>query len=271
MPKNAIRLMLLVTMVVLSFNLLFSLNPKFAQAATPDPKSLTTPTETPAPTPTRPPTAEFGNNTVGKEMSSLVDPKTYTLCNYTTPRDMGNISQISIYLVGVPEGSTVRAVIFENEPDAKFPKGGEPVAQTTEPIKVKSIKGQWYNFTINYQARQNTTYWLGYYSEECTRYYFDENTLHLTVTSEQKIDEQQWIPVSWHFKEKTTLSLYAIYTTADPKPDPTPTNAESDPDYSLANDEDLTQGINDYAFVSVVMFAELGVIMIGRKNRNENY
>ncbi len=274
MQKATICAILIITMLALTLNLIVSPKPVNVQAASPSPTPTTTPTPTPTITPTTPPTPtptptliptyEFGSHTKGKEMASLVEPKTYTLCNFTTPLDMGNITEINIYLIGVPEGSQVKAAIFANEPDTHYPKAGQPIAESNQTLTAKSITGQWYNFTINYHAHQNTTYWIGYYSEGYTRYFFNENTTQLTVTSQPKEDGSQWLPVSWHYTGKSTMSLYALYTTADPEPLPTPVD-NSVLDNSATNYKD--SGTGDIAFVSVIMFGEFGIVLLNQKSK----
>jgi hypothetical protein len=172
-------------------------------------------------------TSNFGYEVIGQENSILLAPKTITLCNYTTPFDAGLIVQISIYLKGPPGGSVVRAVIFANEPDAKFPQGGESVAQSLDVFNVTSNSGQWYNFTMNYPASQNTVYWFGYYSENSTQYFFDTDINHLSVTSQSKDANSTWLPVSWSYIGKSMMSLYAVYNVADPQLSPTSTPTPS--------------------------------------------
>jgi len=135
-------------------------------------------------------------------MTNLVEPKTYTLFNFTTPANMGNVTKISIYLNGPTEGSIVRAVIFADEPDNYFPQGSKPIAQSTEVIIVNSIKGQWYNFTFNFPLNQNTAYWLGFYSGGYTRYFFDEASSQLSLTSQPNADATQGLPFVWHYTVK---------------------------------------------------------------------
>jgi len=79
--------------------------------------------------------------------------------------------QISVYLKGIPGKSRVWAVIFANEPDANFPQGGEPLAQSVDALNMTSESGEWCDFTMNFPASQNATYWLGYYSDNFTQYF----------------------------------------------------------------------------------------------------
>ncbi|HCW07516.1 MAG TPA: hypothetical protein DGG95_09155 [Cytophagales bacterium] len=158
----------------------------------------------------------FAYSTIGKYSSNFPIAETITLCNYTTPSHSGKIMKISIFLAGVSEVSHVKAVIFANEPNVNFPQGGEPVAQSFETFNVSSVSGQWYNFTMNYSASPNTVYWLGYYSDNLTYYFYDEGNSSITVTSQPKDGTSSWLPVGWAYQGKTTMSLDALYAYAKP-------------------------------------------------------
>jgi hypothetical protein len=192
--------------------------------------------------------------------------KTFTLSNYTTPPDTGIIKQISIYLKGIPEGSQVTAVIFANEPDAKYPQGGEPVAQSSDTLNVTSMIGNWYNFTMNYSADQNTVYWLGYYAEKSTQYFFDANNNHLSVTSQPKNENSSWLPVGWSYKGNSIMSLYALYTFADPQPSPTPTHTYS----AISDITESSQSFQDILFVLLIIGAESVIVVTDRNNKKNN-
>lgn len=209
-------------------------------------------------------TSTFAYGAKGNEYSSLPAPKTITLCNYTTPPDTGIIVQISIYLMGISEGSHVRAVIFANEPDAKFPQGGEPLAQSSDILNVTSVTGRWYNFTMNFPASQNTVYWLGYYSDNFTQYFFDANNDHISVTSQPKVENSSWLPVGWSYEGKSVMSLDALYTIADPQPSPTPVHTYS----AISYISQTVQSFQDTFFVLLVIGAE-SVIMVTDKNRKK--
>ena len=81
-----------------------------------------------------------------------------------------------------------------------------------------SDSGEWYNFTMNFHAIQNTVYWLGYYSDNYTRYFFDSDSGVLSVTSQPKDELSSSLPDSWAFEGESTMSLYALYTFAEPQP-----------------------------------------------------
>lgn len=182
-----------------------------------------TPTPTVIPTLNQVPTSAksnstnvFAQETIGAENSTLRPPNTITVCNFTTPADTGNIIQISIYLIGEPTGSNVGAVIYANDPDSQLPLDQQLLAQSTEDLNVTSITGEWYNFTTNFAASRNTTYWFGYYSDRCTRYYYDIDPDHISGTSANSTLPNRF-PNLFCYINSTIMSLYVVYTHADPK------------------------------------------------------
>ncbi len=222
-------------------------------ASTPEPTTL--PQSSPSPNST----FAFAYETEGTEWSGLIAPKTYTLCNYTTSNDTGIlIMQISIFLKGTHEGSQVKAVIFPNEPEAEFPKDGEPLAQSIGTLNVTSVSGEWYNFTMNYHASPNTTYWFGYFSDNSTQVVFDANNEHLLVTSQPKDGNSQWLPVRWSYQGKSIMSLYVSYIIVE-TPSPTPVQQYSE-----------SGSFQDICFVLIIMGAEFTIIITDQNRKNKN-
>jgi hypothetical protein len=174
--------------------------------------------------------------------------------------------QISIYLTGIPKGSNVQAVIFANEPDAKFPQGGEPLAQSVDTLNVTSASGEWYNFTMNYPASQNTVYWLGYYSDNFNQYVFDADSGHLSVTSQPKNENSSWLPVGWSYMGNSIMSLYALYTFADPQPSPTPTHTNS----AISDITESSQSFQDTFFVLLIIGAESVIVVTDQTRKKKN-
>jgi hypothetical protein len=235
--------------------------PTFNPNATPTSTPKTTATSESTPSPDS--TLKFGYSTVGKEVSSQQAPKTITLCNYTTPPYPGTIVQISIYLKGIPEGSHVKAVIFTNEPQAHFPQGGEPVAQSPDNLTVTSTTGEWYNFQMNYSASQNTVYWLGYYSDNYTQYFFDPSNNSISITSQPKDENSSWLPVGWSYQGKSIMSLNALYTSTNPQPSST----SGRPD-STASESSLS--FQDIIFVLLIIGAESAIVLTLRTREKKN-
>jgi hypothetical protein len=208
-------------------------------------------------------TSKLGYAAIGKEISSREAPKTITLCNYTTPPYSGTIVQISIYLKGIPEGSHVKAVIFANEPQANFPQGGEPIAQSPDTLTVTSVSGEWYNFTMNYSASKNTIYWLGYYSDNFTQYFFDPSNSSISITSQPKVENSSWLPVGWSYQDKSIMSLNALYASANPQPSAT----SSRPD-STTSESGLS--FQDMIFVLLIIGAEAAIVITRRPREKKN-
>jgi len=260
--------MLAISFTIAAFSI--SQNAIAANLSSPTPTLTSTPISSPAatpnltasPEPTNPvngTNVQFGDGRIGEECSSLPTANTITLCNYTTPPHSGKIVQISIYLAGIPEGSNVSAVIFANEPEANFPQGAEPIAQSFETLNVSSVSGQWYNFTMNYPASPNTVYWLGYYSDNITHYFFDTSNNTITVTSQPENGTSVKLPVVWYYQGKAIMSLYALYTpvtlnSRESQPTITPINLNSAVHES-------TLSCWDILFVFSIIVAETAVVV----------
>jgi hypothetical protein len=261
--RERLKTGIFVALLVLTFIFAASLSQDAkaaTQPSTPTPSPATTSEPPPYPVNTATGRIEFGNPVTGKESSEVLSAKTVTLCNYTTPQHFGKIVQISIYLAGISEGSNVEAVIFANEPDVSFPKGGEPMAKSLETLNVASVSGQWYNFTMNCTVSPNTVYWLGYYSENQTHYFFDASNNSITVTSQPKDGTSNWLPVGWSYQGKTVMSLYALCTISDPIPTATPINSGI---------QQSTQS-GDAVFVSLIIVGETTIVATGKARKKNS-
>jgi hypothetical protein len=257
LQRERLKTGIFIALLVLTFIFAASLSQNAkaeTQPSMPPSTSTTTPVQALSPANT----TEFGYHAIGIGRTDMSTPKTITLCNYTTPKHYGIIVQISIYLAGISEGSHMQAMIFANEPDVGFPKGGDPIAQSSETLNVASVSGQWYNFTMNCSASPNTVYWLGYYSDSQTHYFFDASNASITVTSQPKDGNSSWLPVGWSYQGKTAMSLYALFTFTDPPPT-APTNSAI---------HQSTQS-SDAVFVSLIIVGETAIVATG-KTRKKN-
>jgi hypothetical protein len=198
--------------------------PTLSQATQPNPSP--TPIQTPAPTPTLTPlhsTAPiFGNPNVGKEYSSLRNPNTVTLCNFTTPLDANKITQVSIYLIGDLAGANVSAVIYTNNPETQLPLECHLLARSKETLNVSSTTGEWYNFTMDFLPTGNTTYWFGYFSDGYTRIFHDPDANHISGTSSEKALSYT-LTGFFYYTGSNMMSLYSQYVPGNPNLAPTPT------------------------------------------------
>jgi hypothetical protein len=261
---------ILLAVLVMALILEASLTVENTHAATPTPPPE--PTASTKPTPPPDATSKFGYQTQGNQKSTLPEPQTITLCNYTTPPNTGTITQISIYLTGNPKGTQIRAIILSNDPDSNMPQVGEPLLQTYA-LNVTSVSGEWYNFKINYTASPNTVYWLGYYADTQTQYFYDANNDHITLTSQTKNENSTLFPVlSWRYVGKTIMSLYAQYTIADPQHTPTPTTTPQYTPNSVQTDSTtstagLAQSIQETFFVLLIMAAEATIVITNPSNK----
>jgi hypothetical protein len=195
---------------------------------------------------------EIGYPLIGKQYSDMPGTKTITLCNYSTMSRSGNITQISIYLTAISGIANVRAMIFANEPQVNFPKGGEPIAQSLATLNVTSTP-QWYNFTMNYPVAPNTIYWLGYYSDSPTHYFYDASNDSITVTSQPKDGTSSWLPVGWSYQTISIMSLSARYTYTDPT--------------SAATHAQSSLGYGDAVFVFLIIGGETAILATGQPRK----
>ncbi len=128
----------------------------------------------------------------------------------------------------------------------------EPLAQSPE-LTIASTTGQWYNFSINFPAEKNTTYWFGYYADNPTQYYYDSSNNSSLISSELTDD---LTPVQLNKSEESTMSLYMIYA-------PAPTN--NDENESSATNTNL-QNL-DFSIISLIMLAETAIVIINTKRK----
>jgi hypothetical protein len=204
----------------------------------------------------------------------LQSPNTVTVCNYTTPLDVGVITQISIYLTGSPEGSNVTAVIYADSPDSKLPNNQQLLAKSKETLNITSTSGEWYNFTMNYAASPNTTYWIGYFSDSFTRYNFDKNATYISGTSSASKTLLNNFPGSFTYSDSAIMSLYVAYTREDPKPasdPPQASEATSAPNPLLSkflSPETITAIFVSTAATTTALVAKAVITVLRRKNGN---
>lgn len=157
-------------------------------------------------------------------------------------------------------GSQVKAVIFANDPQTQLPREGAPIAQSSETLNVTSMSGEWYNFTMNFAASQNTVYWIGYSSENFTRYYFDVGGASISVTSQP--GRSSLFPTVWSYQGKSIMSLRALYTSIAPKPNPT-TSPQSSP-------SGQAQGLQNILPVLLIICVESGIMVTYRLRKSRN-
>lgn len=235
----------------------------------PTPTPTTTPQQTPTPTPDQRPdilkqniTTYLGTQTPGQKTSDEKLANTITLCNYTAHNDTGIIQEINIHLNEILVETHIKAVIFENEPGANFPRGGEPIAQSTQKTITTTITNQWLSFPMNYTVNPNSTYWIGYEADKPTKYTYNNDNEHLTVTSQQKVEGISWMPISWSYTGKTALTTCTAYTPIIVQPEPEP-----EPETQIQEETPFWQ---DIAFISMVMLGETVIITRNKKtNRTE--
>jgi hypothetical protein len=134
---------------------------------------------------------------------------------------MARITQISIFLVGPPEGANVTAVVYAGDPDLQFPMNGQVLARSAETLNVTSTSGEWYNFTMNFAPYGNETYWFGYYSDGFTRNFYNEEMNHATVISSGN-SLPNTFSGAFTYSNSNMMSIYGIFERGNPNPAPTP-------------------------------------------------
>jgi hypothetical protein len=194
-------------------------SPSVAPSPTLSPAPSPSPTKQPAPTSISDLTAVFGNPDVGKQVSELRSPNSVTLCNFSTPLGMAKITQISILLIGTPQGSNVTAVVYANDPGSKLPMSSQLLARSQETLNVTSTSGEWYNFTLNFVPYDNTTYWFGYYSEGFTRNFYAVDANHVSLVSSGGLLPEVFSG-TFSLSGSSMMSLYGVYEGGKPNPAP---------------------------------------------------
>jgi hypothetical protein len=116
---------------------------------------------------------------------------------------------------------------------------------------------------MNYSASKNTIYWLGYYSDNFTQYFFDPSNSSISITSQPKVENSSWLPVGWSYQDKSIMSLNALYASANPQPSAT----SSRPD-STTSESGLS--FQDMIFVLLIIGAEAAIVITRRPREKKN-
>jgi len=124
--------------------------------------------------------------------------------NFTSPTDLGNITQINVYLA--TGGTTAKAVIYSDHngaPDALLTQSSE--------VNLDGTSGRWVNFDISYTGKPNITYWLGVSLSSAGTYYYASNVTGKAIyTSSASEPPSTFAQATTNSSED--LSIYAVYT-----------------------------------------------------------
>jgi hypothetical protein len=124
--------------------------------------------------------------------------------NFTSPSDVGNITQISVYLA--TGGTSAKAVIYSDTngaPDALL-------AQSAN-VSIDGTSGAWITFGISYSGTPNTPYWLGVLLSSAGTYYFAAGVSGKAIYSASVSDAPSTL-TNGAANPNQNLSIYAVYT-----------------------------------------------------------
>jgi hypothetical protein len=126
--------------------------------------------------------------------------------NFTSPADLGNITQINVYLA--TGGTQAKAVIYSDHnvaPDALLTQSSE--------VTIDGASGRWVSFDVSYMGKPNTTYWLGVLLSSAGTYYYASGVDGKTLYSASASDAPNTFAAGTANLNED-LSIYAVYTTA---------------------------------------------------------
>jgi hypothetical protein len=157
----------------------------------------------------------FGHLSIGT--SSLVAFDGLYVCNFTSPADLENITQIEVYLA--TDGTTARAVLYSDN------KGAPNVllAESAETIVV-GTSGTWVSFNVSYTGTPNTIYWIGAILYNAGRVYYSPGVSGRTIYSTFVTDTPR-VFTPENISPASDLSVYAVYA-------PSTTPAASDQSFN---------------------------------------
>jgi hypothetical protein len=148
--------------------------------------------------------SSFGHVGVGE--SSKTTFGGMLVSNFTSPSDLGNITQINVYLSS--GGTSAKAVIYSDI-------GGTPnilLAQSST-LDLEGTSGRWVPFAISYLGTANTTYWLGVLFSSAGTYYYSSNVNGRAIYSSPVTDATNTFTEAT-LNPNENLSIYAVYTSS---------------------------------------------------------
>lgn len=148
--------------------------------------------------------SSFGHVSVGD--SSQATFGGVFVSNVTSPADLGNITQIDVYLA--TGGTSAKAVIYSDHngaPDALLTQSSE--------ITVDGTSGRWVRFDVSYMGKPNTTYWLGVLFSSAGTYYYASGVGGKALYSAPASDAPSTFAAGTANLNED-LSVYAVYTSS---------------------------------------------------------
>ena len=146
--------------------------------------------------------SNFGHAVVGDSNSATFGGVYVT--NFTSPPNLGNITQIIVYLA--TGGTFAKAVIYSDN-------NGTPESLLAESSEVSQTgtSGTWVSFNVSYTGTPNTVYWLGIIFLNAGSYYYGAGVSEKTIYSAPLSNTLSLFP-SGNATQNSELSIYAIYT-----------------------------------------------------------
>jgi hypothetical protein len=144
----------------------------------------------------------FGNHQIGGASNSTFGG--LFLSNFTAPNNLGNITQIQVYMA--TGGAACQAVIYSDI-------NGVPVTLLAQssPVNVPGTEGEWVTFDINYTGIPAFTYWIGVLFEGAATYYYGQSTNGTALYSSSGAMNATLCP-SGTATMGDTLCVFAVYT-----------------------------------------------------------
>lgn len=192
----------------------------------------------------KPSSASFGYAQIGTVSNSTFQG--LYLSNFTSPGDVGNITQIEIYMA--TGGCTAQAVIYSDA-------NGAPVALLTSSstLNVEATNGSWVTFNVNYTALPKFNYWIGAVFTSAATFYHTP-TINQTAIYSAPANVASALCPSGTTDANDALSIYAVYT---------PTSNQNQSEQWL---QTLLEGI---AVAAAIVAVVLLLILFRSKNQKE--
>jgi hypothetical protein len=191
--------------------------------------------------------SSFGYVSVGSSNKSTFGG--LYVSNFTSPPDLGNITQIQVYLA--TGGTPAKAVIYSDKngaPDALLAKSDE--------TSITGTSGSWVSFSVSYAGSPNTVYWLGVVLVNAGTYYYSSGVSGRAVYSASETGAPSTFP-SGNISLEDGLSIYAVY-------DPSLAPASSEPNFNLVQTLLLL-----VAVVGLIVLAILAVVYLKTKKNKK--
>lgn len=151
-------------------------------------------------------TSTFGYTTIGGSSGYWGQDNTLWGCKFTSPSNVGTITQISCYSRAYTGTTSMTAFIYSDN-------AGSPGSKLATSSEVTSIgtTPSWTNFAISYAASTNTVYWLVVMQQNNAYVYWDAGSTNQLYYD--KSGTYPNAPSSWSATTGTQSWQMSIYAT----------------------------------------------------------